>query len=101
MSDPEVLAVVYGGPSAEHEVSCISARRIVATALQGGFVVKVVGLTHDKRWVDANRVLPDVAAVGALPSPDDLLRQDPDAALSHLGVALTPDAVVFPVLHGP
>ena len=74
MPDPGVLAVVYGGPSAEHEVSCISARRIVATALEGGFTVRVIGLTHDKQWVDANRVLPDVADVEALPSPDDLLR---------------------------
>jgi len=101
MPDPGVLAVVYGGPSAEHEVSCVSARRIVATALQGGFSVRVLGLTHDKRWVDADRVLKDVADVGALPSPDDLLRQDPGAALAHFAVGLPPDAVVFPVLHGP
>ena len=79
MPDPGVLAVVYGGPSAEHEVSCISARRIVATALEGGFTVTVIGLTHDKQWVDADRVLADVDDVDALPSPDDLLRQDPGA----------------------
>ena len=101
MPDPGVLAVVYGGPSAEHEVSCISARRIVAAALQGGFAVRVIGLTHDTRWVDANRVLADVADMDALPSPDDLVDQDPDAAISHLGDGLPPDAVVFPALHGP
>jgi D-alanine-D-alanine ligase len=98
---PEVLAVVYGGPSAEHEVSCISARRIVATALERGFVVRVVGLTHDKQWVDADRVLAEVAGIEALPSPDELLHRDPDGALAHLDVGLPPDAVVFPVLHGP
>jgi D-alanine-D-alanine ligase len=101
MPDPGVLAVVYGGPSAEHEVSCVSARRIVATALEGGFTVKVIGLTHDKQWVDADRVLADVAAVEALPSPDDLVRQDPGAAQTHLGVGLPPGVVVFPALHGP
>ena len=88
MPDPGVLAVVYGGPSAEHEVSCISARRIVASALQSGFTVKVIGLTHDKQWVDANRVLTGVADVGALPSPDDLFRQDPGLAVAHLGGAM-------------
>jgi D-alanine-D-alanine ligase len=101
MPDPGVLAVVYGGPSAEHEVSCISARRIVATALRGGFTVKVIGLTHDRRWVDANRILHDVADVEALVSPDDLIREDPATALPHLGHGLPPDTVVFPALHGP
>ncbi len=101
MPDPGVLAVVYGGPSAEHEVSCISARRIVATALHAGFTVKVIGLTHDKQWVDASHVLSDVADVEALTSPDDLVGQGPALALGHLGEGLSPDAVVFPVLHGP
>src|ERR1700689_5441585 len=101
MPDPGVLAVLYGGPSAEHEVSCVSARRIVASALQGGFTVKVIGLTHDKQWVDANRVLTGVADVGALPSPDDLFRQDPGLAVAHLGGDLPPGTVVFPALHGP
>ncbi len=101
MPDPGVLAVVYGGPSAEHEVSCISARRIVATALQDGFAVRVIGLTHDKQWVDANRVLTGVAGMESLPSPDDLLDRDPDTALDHLDAGIPPATVVFPVLHGP
>ena len=101
MPDPGLLAVVYGGPSAEHEVSCISARRIVATALQRGFAVRVIGLTHDKRWVDGNRVLTEVAGMESLPSPDDLLDHDPDTALAHLDAGLPPATVVFPVLHGP
>ena len=83
MPDPGVLAVVYGGPSAEHEVSCVSARRIVAAALEGGFTVKVIGLTHDKQWVDANRVLTDVADVEALPSPDDLFPAEPGCEFSN------------------
>lgn len=104
------LAVVYGGPSAEHEVSCISARRIVRTALDGGWSVTPIGLTHDKIWVDARAVLVDVAegdadsAAGALASPDDLLRDFPDARLDGLAAGLPApggDCVVFPVLHGP
>ncbi len=66
MPDPGELAVIYGGPSAEHEISCISARRIVQTALDAGFVVRVIGLTHDKRWVDATGVLSDIGEVDAL-----------------------------------
>ncbi len=97
------LAVVYGGPSAEHEISCISARRIVQTALDGGWSVTVVGLTHDKRWVDARGVLVDVASGdgAALTSPDELLRDFPDTALDGLASGIPSGSVVFPVLHGP
>ena len=101
MPDPGALAVVYGGPSAEHEISCISARRIVQTAQKSGFVVTAIGLTHDKRWVDANRVLATVAEVEALASPDDLLHHHPETELAHLDAGLPADAVVFPALHGP
>ena len=101
MPEPGELAVIYGGPSAEHEVSCISARRIARTALEGGWVVRPIGLTHDKRWVDARGALADVEHVAALPSPDVLLREDPGLEVAHLDEALPPDPVVFPVLHGP
>jgi D-alanine-D-alanine ligase len=101
MPEPGELAVIYGGPSAEHEVSCISARRIARTALEGGWVVRPIGLTHDKRWVDARSALADVEHVAALPSPDVLLREDPGLEVAHLDEALPPDPVVFPVLHGP
>jgi D-alanine-D-alanine ligase len=101
MPEPGVLAVVYGGPSAEHEVSCISARRIVQTALDGGWTLVVVGLTHDTRWVDATSVLVDIADGDALASPDELVEKFPDSALQQLGDGLPPGAVVFPVLHGP
>jgi D-alanine-D-alanine ligase len=101
MPDPGVLAVLYGGPSAEHEVSCISARRVVATAVQAGFAVKVIGLTHDRQWVEASSVLHHVDELEALPSPDDLAHEHGAPALGHLGAGLPSDAVVFPVLHGP
>jgi D-alanine-D-alanine ligase len=101
MPDPGALAVVYGGPSAEHEISCISARRIVETALDGGWTVTAVGLTHDRKWVDARSALVDVAAGDALTSPDELYERFPLSALGHLEEGIPTDAVVFPVLHGP
>ena len=93
--------MIYGGPSAEHEVSCISARRIVQTALDAGWTITVVGLTHETRWVDADSVLVDVENGDTLASPDELLEKFPDSERDHLGDLLPPGAVVFPVLHGP
>jgi D-alanine-D-alanine ligase len=101
MPGPGVLAVVYGGPSAEHEISCISARRIVQIALDGGWDVIPVGLTHDKQWVDGRAALVDVTAGDALDSPDELLERFPGSRLPNLDAGLPPDTVVFPVLHGP
>ena len=101
------LAVVYGGPSAEHEVSCVSARRIVQTALDGGWSVIPIGLTHDRQWVDARAVLVDLSAGDtehALASPDDVLRDFPGTRLEGLAAGIPPSTtgtVVFPVLHGP
>jgi len=101
MPDQGELAIIYGGPSAEHEVSCVSARRIAKTALEGGWVVRPLGLTHDRRWVDTHRVLADLHDVESLPSPDVLLSEDPGSEVAHLDEALPPNPVVFPVLHGP
>jgi D-alanine-D-alanine ligase len=101
MPEPGELAVIYGGPSAEHEVSCISARRIARTALQGGWIVRPIGLTHDKRWVDGRSALAGVDDVESLPSPDLMVSEDPRLVVAHLDEALPPDPVVFPVLHGP
>lgn len=93
--------MVYGGPSAEHEISCISARRIVEAALDGGWTVVPVGLTHGKQWVDGRAALVDVTAGDALDSPDELLERFPETRLPSLDAGLPPDTIVFPVLHGP
>jgi D-alanine-D-alanine ligase len=95
------LVVVYGGPSAEHEVSCISALRVADAALQNGRSVSAIGLTHDKRWVDASAALADLGDRDALPSPDQLIDQHPATELAGLGAGLSEQSVVFPILHGP
>ena len=83
-------------------MSCISARRIATTALAAGMVVKVIGLTHDRQWVDANRVLHRRrrgrrAGLPRRPAPPPVR----PLALGHLDEGLPPGSVVFPVLHGP
>jgi D-alanine-D-alanine ligase len=101
MPEAPDLVVVYGGPSAEHEVSCISAYRIAAQARRDGYRVTPIGLTRDKRWVDATGALASIDDIDALPSPDALIDRAPETALDHLESGLPQDAVVFPLLHGP
>lgn len=87
------IAVLVGGRSSEHEISCISARSIVEA--MGGHDVRVVGITRDGVWVGGSANLDDIVVNdAALPHIDD------SAALIDIAVALDVD-VVFPVLHGP
>lgn len=101
---PTAIAVLLGGPSAEHDVSLVSGRA-VATALRGaGHDVSGWLLTLERAWWR----LPDAALDPALPTrafrdPAALGADGPysaSAALETLAGA-DPAPVVFPVLHGP
>jgi D-alanine-D-alanine ligase len=102
---PLRVVVLYGGASAEHEVSCISARTVVGALDPGRYRIEVVGLGTDGRWMDATDIvagLPDDAR--SLPEPDALLAHggrvvDPLTAVR--GPVEGETTVVWPVLHGP
>jgi len=97
------LVVLYGGRSAEHEVSCVSARHVVDALDPHRYHVHPIGITRTGAWVDARRLVADAdPAAGALPSPD---RAAPADRLATVGLAgMLADAahvVVFPLVHGP
>ncbi len=94
--------VLYGGRSAEHDVSCVSARHVVAAADPTKYVVEPVGITRQGRWVQAAEAIraleagPDalperLSTAGPEVEPLPTLASRPDAAAT----------VVLPVLHGP
>ncbi|MDE0194481.1 MAG: D-alanine--D-alanine ligase [bacterium] len=94
------LVVLYGGRSAEHEVSRVSGSYVAECARAAGLDVDLVGITRDGRWVRPPAQMPDQGgAGGALPTlGDDLPTVSADRALERRsGESL----VVFPVLHGP
>ena len=95
------LVVLFGGRSAEHEVSCISALHVLAAVDPDRYDVVPVGITRQGSWVDAGAGVAGLApGAGALPSPDGLdgERIDPLAAIAPPAGG---PAVVFPLLHGP
>jgi D-alanine-D-alanine ligase len=107
-TDPELpdrvrLVVLFGGRSAEHDVSCVSAREVVAALDRRRYEVVPIGIRRDGQWVlatDAQRMLA-AGAVDELPSA-----LDPSGEALELLPALAPDSgpaptVVLPVLHGP
>lgn len=94
------LVVLYGGRSAEHDVSRVSARYVAECARAGGFEVKTVGITRAGRWVQPTAAMEGPAnSGGSLPViGDDLPAVSVEVALERRpGESL----VVFPVLHGP
>ena len=108
------VAVVYGGRSDEHAISCVSAGSILRHLNPQRFDAVPIGITQAGTWVltDAD---PDRLAIeaGRLPqvnasSGEELaLAADPQrhgeliSLGRSLGEALASVDVVFPVLHGP
>ncbi|MCF6505874.1 D-alanine--D-alanine ligase [Blastococcus sp. MG754426] len=105
------VAVVFGGRSEEHAISCISAGSVMAALDPERYEVVPVGIAKDGRWVlpDPGQqlaltggALPEVTggtAVSLVGDPEarGLAVLEPGAAV---GRALTEVDVVFPVLHG-
>jgi D-alanine-D-alanine ligase len=108
------VAVVFGGKSSEHAISCVTAGSVLAAIDRDRYDVVPIGIATDGRWVlesgDPDRL--------RIKGPDRLPSVDGDRAT----IALAPDAastglvvtepsrpprtlgevdVVFPLLHGP
>jgi D-alanine-D-alanine ligase len=105
------VVVLFGGRSAEHEVSVVSARSIVDALDPERYEAVSIGVTKDGRWhlvAGGPGALGDAARPGALPAvaagagPEVALDQGPGAqALIDDDGARTEIDVVFPVMHGP
>lgn len=107
------LAVVFGGRSTEHAISCVSAGSVLDALDRDRYEVTAVGITPDGRWVLAADDPKALAISGTeLPTVDDTgtalaLPGDPSAGgLVVLQPGEVPHQlgavdVVFPLLHGP
>ncbi|MEJ7844156.1 MAG: D-alanine--D-alanine ligase family protein, partial [Acidimicrobiales bacterium] len=97
------LVVLFGGRSAEHEVSCTSALHVLRAVDRDRYDVVPIGITRDGRWVDveATTVTALSEGAGALPSPDDARRSATLDAMPTLASVVGEEVVVLPLLHGP
>jgi D-alanine-D-alanine ligase len=105
------VGVLFGGKSAEHEVSLQSAKNVIDALDPQRYEIVLIGIDKRGRWhlhADARRLLPpggpaalesprpDAAQVVLLPGEDRTEIVDCSSARSLGSVD-----VVFPVLHGP
>jgi D-alanine-D-alanine ligase len=103
-------AVVFGGRSSEHAISCVSAGSVIAALDPEKYEVIPIGITPDGRWVLESGE-PGHLALGpagelpavtsdrevALTAGADLVVHDASDVPTSLGEV----DVVFPVMHGP
>ena len=97
------LAILYGGRSAEHQVSVVSARSVMEALDPDRFEVVPIAITRDGAWLLPDRSpLELTASDGALPEVDPAgteVAVRPEHGLADAGAG--PVDVVFPILHGP
>lgn len=112
MADILRVALLFGGRSSEHSISCATAGGVLSAIDRERFEVIPIGITRDGAYVlevdDAERfglnpdAMPEVIDNGTrVRFPDnansrELTLQAPDGSLSSLGEV----DIVFPILHG-
>lgn len=98
------IAVIFGGRSSEHEVSCISVVTIAKAVDTEKYDMYLIGITKDGQWkkVDSIEAITDGSwkdgKVSAVISPDikgEMLIVDENKNASYVKLD-----VIFPVLHG-
>jgi len=96
------VAIICGGKSSEHEISCVSASGVISTIDTNKYEPVLIGITKSGKWLllpnDINFSIVD----GALPSvPEsgiDVIISNNTLQAGGKDLAID---VVFPVLHGP
>ena len=112
------VAVVFGGRSSEHAISCSTAGSVLQAIDRERYDVVPIGITTDGRWVlesgDPERLA--ITSADALPAVDgrrptvalagedgggELVARDPRSPEARSADGLGEIDVVFPLLHGP
>jgi D-alanine-D-alanine ligase len=102
------VAVLFGGRSAEHEISCISARSVIDALDPDRTEIVPIGISRDGGWhrLPGPPALP--AETGTMPEVTDgsgttveLAGESGSSELVAADGSREPIDVVFPVLHGP
>jgi D-alanine-D-alanine ligase len=99
------LVVLYGGQSAEHDVSCVTAAHVLGAIDPARYRVTPIGISTSGEWALGEAAQAALAGgPGALPSRLDT--SGPSISVTEViaAAAIDPDeeiTVVLPLLHGP
>ncbi|MEM7326629.1 MAG: D-alanine--D-alanine ligase family protein [Actinomycetota bacterium] len=105
------LVVLFGGQSAEHDVSCTTAAHVLAAANPDRYTIEAIGITREGRFVraeDAAALLggttptvADTAETGQAIEPLKPVGPGTELMSSVTSLAAEETVVVLPLLHGP
>lgn len=99
MSGGVRVYILYGGVSAEHEVSCLSAATIVRALQQRDLSLTLIGITKNGEWFLQPRAVERDGRLTIARDDASLVRLIPGHGFQASGAALEA-GVVFPALHG-
>lgn len=90
------IILLYGGKSAEHDISIMTAFSILQSVYYDYYQVQLVYITKAGEWLKAQNLLHEAPA-----EQEALNLTTANATLIQPGAIQEKDSVVFPVLHGP
>lgn len=95
------IAIICGGPSSEHEVSCLSAGGVLKGLDTNSYEAILIGITKKGQWVALDKNYPLVITADQMPTIEP---NDSTVTLAQKGLIINGQFVsidcVFPVLHG-
>lgn len=95
------LIVLFGGRSAEHDVSCVTAAHVIRATDPQVYRIVVIGITREGHWVQPDEVQ-TVLDSGSRDIPSSLTASGTAVSPSLISdIALREPTVVVPLLHGP
>lgn len=96
------LVVVFGGQSAEHDVSCVTAAHVLRAASTDRYAITALGIGRDGQWQLAEGAMAALSA-GPAAIPGRLEPVGPATSAAPVLAAAAADGVtvVLPLLHGP
>jgi D-alanine-D-alanine ligase len=98
----KVIAIIFGGRSSEHEISCVSAGGVLAALDKNKYDPILIGITRSGNWVHVSRDFPLEIRGGILPEvPVDAPAVIADIHGIRIDGKLVEIDVIFPLLHGP
>jgi D-alanine--D-alanine ligase len=104
VSDDRIhLVVLFGGQSAEHDVSCTTAAHVLAAADPHRYRITPIGISTDGQWSIATEAAAALTAgPSALPSRLNPIGETLNTSIVLEAVSNSPEqTVVLPLLHGP
>ena len=102
--DKKTIAVIFGGNSSEHEVSCRSVVTVVSNINENLYNIILIGITKDGQWLKVSSVDEIISGkwvnskVSAVISPDT--KHQGILVIENQKVQIEKVDVIFPVLHG-